>query len=698
MVRGRLLLLVLVTVAALAAALAPASGQAAPAGRSSVPIPSTSLGPCGPGQEAVVADDGRVACTHGPDGRMQPRSQPAPASSPGTPTTAAVSDAECYGTGSDGRRVQVLYARASDVPDAYASSLAEIRNLAAEIDDIVLASAQETGGFQKLRWVTDSGTAGCAVVVGNVVLGATADDSFANTLTALRNAGYDDPDRKYLVFMDADVICGQAELYQDAEAAQTNDNNGGPTGDPTAGMIGRVDRGTPGSTCWDGSTATHELFHTLGAVQSGAPHSTGVGHCTDDYDLMCYVDTSGLPMQVACADVAHDDLLDCGHDDYYDTSPTGYLANSWNTADSSWVLNLAQPGDTTPPSATSAAPTNLGANAAVTFGEYAYRLSGSNVVLRTQSGSTVTKSLACRNGAGHAVDCAVGPVKSAVLAPSSGWVPGERYQIVLNPSGPVLLADLADNAMATTTVSFRAPLVAQENAVVGAPTWRTAPASAALGGSYVVSGDKGASASYTVSASSWSWFTSWGPDRGKADVYVDGAKAATLDLYRSSTVHQVRYDFSWGSSGPHVLKIVVTGARNSRSKGTLVPFDGMKVGSTTYKTPRLSHTWAGVSTSKASGGRLARERLAKATFTMPFRGTRVDWYTVTGPSQGKADVYIDGVKRLTIDNYSASSKFNVRRSITGLSDARHTLKIVVLGTRRAAATGTYISVDRIVVA
>jgi hypothetical protein len=77
-----------------------------------------------------------------------------------------------------------------------------------------------------------------------------------------------------------------------------------------------------------------------------------------------------------------------------------------------------------------------------------------------------------------------------------------------------------------------------------------------------------------------------------------------------------------------------------------------------------------------------------------FRRTSVSWVTTTGPAMGKAKVYVDGVLKLTVDNYAKRAAFNVRRTIKGLTDGQHTIKVQVTGTKRRAATGTTVVVDR----
>jgi hypothetical protein len=288
----------------------------------------------------VAGDDavGGELCTHGGDVTPPEFATPA-ALAEGQPTVAESTDAnaaaggtagiQCYGDGATGQRVQPIYARAADRPDRYASVLDTIRGYAARVDAEINASAAETGGERHVRWVTDAVNPGCTLDVRSVTLSATGDDDFAaNTVTELRQAGFNRSDRVYLVWMDASRYCGIASLYLDDTHGPANRNFLGPG-------WARVD--TP---CWGGAE-THELGHMLGAVQGSAPNGNGAGHCRDEYDIMCYADPGGLPLYAStvCADVAHDRRFDCGHDDYFNTNPAvgSYLATKWNTADSPFL-------------------------------------------------------------------------------------------------------------------------------------------------------------------------------------------------------------------------------------------------------------------------------------------------------------------------------------------------------------------------
>jgi hypothetical protein len=314
-----------------------ASDRSSTNARSSLPVPSDVprrgmvyaglrrpiSGECGNPELFVVTASGD--CTHGPD--------PAPVGVDVNKSAAPLSPHEtvspaitCDGDGIAGMRTQVAYVRASDRPDRFTTYLASFRQWAAAADSIYLNSALETGGTRHIRFVQD---AACNIAVANIVVSPTGDDTFANTRNELQAAGYGRTDRKYMLFVDANVYCGIGSVRSDDSPGATNQNNSGP-------RYGRTDNG-----CWGGAVAAHEHMHNLGGVQLTAPHTSGGYHCVDEYDRMCYSDTPNFPtMQHLCTDTAHDRRFDCNHDDYFSTNPApgSYLATHWNTANNQALI------------------------------------------------------------------------------------------------------------------------------------------------------------------------------------------------------------------------------------------------------------------------------------------------------------------------------------------------------------------------
>ncbi|MCC2684614.1 MAG: hypothetical protein K0R75_1513 [Paenibacillaceae bacterium] len=80
-----------------------------------------------------------------------------------------------------------------------------------------------------------------------------------------------------------------------------------------------------------------------------------------------------------------------------------------------------------------------------------------------------------------------------------------------------------------------------------------------------------------------------------------------------------------------------------------------------------------------------------------FTGTTVEFYTQVGTGGGILDIYIDGVKQTSFDSYSATQTYQILAyENTSLSNASHTIKMVVTGTKNASSTNVNCHVDRIV--
>lgn len=296
---------------------------------------------CGGNLLEVIGRDGNaLACTHGPDPAPEGIDvrKPVEALSTGEEslTVGETTGIACDGDGTSGKRVQLIYARASDKPDRYAEFAASFQQWAGNINNIFMESAQATGEARGVRFVTNTN---CQPVIERVVLSPAGDDNFSGSVYDVQQAGHSRSDRKYIMWVDNNIYCGIAQFISDDRSGTNNANNGGPS-------YSRIDSG-----CWglNSSVETHELIHNLGGVQFSAPHTTGGGHCTDEYDRLCYTDSREVTMTYPCP-LSFERLLDCNKDDYFyaGTPPAGnYLATHWNIATSVFLINGG--GTTTPP-------------------------------------------------------------------------------------------------------------------------------------------------------------------------------------------------------------------------------------------------------------------------------------------------------------------------------------------------------------
>jgi hypothetical protein len=111
-----------------------------------------------------------------------------------------------------------------------------------------------------------------------------------------------------------------------------------------------------------------------------------------------------------------------------------------------------------------------------------------------------------------------------------------------------------------------------------------------------------------------------------------------------------------------------------------------------------SGSWAEEALSTAYGGSTMYSSQAGDTATFTFTGTDVSWVAQKGPDRGKAEVRLDGALVATIDLYTASAQpRRVVYNATSLDPSvSHTLEVRVLGTKRAASTGTRVDVDAFV--
>lgn len=374
-------------------------------------------GPC-KGLLEVASPKGASQCTHGPDPAakgvdvrkartVEDIAMATKSASQLAGTVAAT--VPCFGDGTSGNRVQAIYAHASDVPDRYASLAGLFPQWAANADAVFNSSAAQTGGIRHLRWVTD---AGCNLSVARVTLSPTGDDNMTNTELELQNLGFSGSDRKYMVWVDANVYCGIGDIRRDDRPEAANINNSGRS-------WARVDSG-----CWGSydSPESHEIMHMLGGVQPSAPHASYAWHCTDESDRMCYSDGPGVVMTNSCP-AGNEMYFDCNNDDYFSTNaaPTSYLGTHWNAANNVFLETTDPTGTTTtttaPPSTTT---TTVAATTVTSTWTGSFKGSATSSAYSITSGAGTMVASATYTGGGSSVTITVSTSAGAMVSQKSG--------------------------------------------------------------------------------------------------------------------------------------------------------------------------------------------------------------------------------------------------------------------------------------
>ena len=444
-----------------------------------------------------------------------------------------------------------MYAYVSGRPNRLPTFRTSMRTWATQVDAMFNNSALETGGTARLRWVTSD----CQLDVAAAEVSAGAETNFNTMLADLGALGYTRNDRKYLVWFDSDSrntsYCGLGTIWQDDSPGPMNASN------QYVGYA-RVDY-----QCWD-FAESHEIMHTLGGVQLSAPHSTGGWHCTDENDQMCYPDGPGVTMTYPCSAAAASDIFDCGHDDYFDTSPVPgtYLAQHWNAARSDFIVGgEASPADLEapilqPPGATYIAGQTMGTTVLmrITWAEAA------------DSSGVTSYQLQRKRGTGGWVDIGLAP---GATSADTAVVVGARYEFRVRATdgagnvGPWAYGGAAPvTRLEETATSISYNGLVPRRALSGASANHVRRTAAA-----------GRTATLNFTGTSVAFVTTTGPARGIVAIRLDGGEWQSVDLYGAATIKK---QVAWAASvaaGAHTLEVSVTGTRNAASGSGRIDID-----------------------------------------------------------------------------------------------------------------------------
>lgn len=151
---------------------------------------------------------------------------------------------------------------------------------------------------------------------------------FDGIITAVRNAGFENPDKGYLIYFDGSPHVGD-EYGLCGEGAVDNVTF-------AYSVVFLPTCGQESSDATREAVAMHEMTHGMGAVPTEAPHSCNAGHvCDSPSDLM----KASLDSGDSLANLQ----LDVGRDDYY-----GHTGNWWDVRNSGLLYDLDQSLDPAP--------------------------------------------------------------------------------------------------------------------------------------------------------------------------------------------------------------------------------------------------------------------------------------------------------------------------------------------------------------
>jgi subtilisin family serine protease len=122
--------------------------------------------------------------------------------------------------------------------------------------------------------------------------------------------------------------------------------------------------------------------------------------------------------------------------------------------------------------------------------------------------------------------------------------------------------DAAGNWSAWVESPETTPFLSQDRSpsLVRHGRWRRATGSAFSGGSSLFAKAEGAVVRRSFTGRGVAWIGSVGRDRGRAAVYIDGVRVATVDLKRSATRHRrILFTRSWVTARSHSITIRVLG-------------------------------------------------------------------------------------------------------------------------------------------
>lgn len=114
--------------------------------------------------------------------------------------------------------------------------------------------------------------------------------------------------------------------------------------------------------------------------------------------------------------------------------------------------------------------------------------------------------------------------------------------------------------------------------IVDTGSWTTAPLSGASDGSVQHASTSGSKATFTFTGRGVAWASTTAPNRGKAEIWLDGVKVKTVDLYASSTTtRKIVFVANDLADTSHTLEVRILGTKHPKSTSNRVDVDAFAV-------------------------------------------------------------------------------------------------------------------------
>lgn len=678
-----------------------------------------------PGLYEILNPDCTTQTTHGPDEHSKLQETPeetAGTSSTDTATLQAAGKPVC----ATDNAFEALYLIPSGNVDNYTANSPTWRNTMLQADGKLNLEAQNKMGSTAQSHYKMVCNADGTVKVTKVLMTAANNATFSTITTELRNKGFNSSARKYWVFWAGTTssgFSGQANVNTDSSDSSGNSH-----------MFGNMFAINYNTFSW--STAMHESFHNLGAVQDDAPDSSGGKHCDGDKatgGVMCYNDGGASWDNIqACGDppvgTAQNTNLDWCDNDFWapnHRSDSTYIGTHWNIAECAtgpsggkWLVATwcgwvpPGPADTTAPTTSVTAPTG-GSTVSGTV----------NVTANASDNVGVSKVEFYLDGALKSTDT------TSPYAWSWDTTTASNASHTLSTKAYDAANNVGTSANVSVTVSNAAPPpsnIAVYDSTLGAPKCSTSltlcdSGAALLKGKDTLTGGNEPNQPNTVDTCTDGTTTDagYGVDESIESIKVATSDATTLAEGKSVLVTVKAYVYSTVDDR---LDIYYTGSASTPSwqyVTTLTPVGtGLQTLTATYTLPtgatqalRVDERWQGSVSSCSISNYDDVDDLAFAvsTGTPPPTDTTPPTTSVTAPANGatvsgtavnvaasasdnvgvsKVEFYIDGVLKST----DTTSPYAFTWDTTAYSNASHTIQSKAYDAANNVGSSTTISV------